>query len=50
MPKIYTNYFINVTSLTKIHLKLEWRAARSNNKKVFLFFFCDALQFREQIH
>lgn len=48
MPKIYTNYFINVTSLTKIHLKLEWRAARSNNKKVFLFF--SALQFREQIH
>lgn len=27
MPKIYTNYFIKVISLTKTRPELEWRAA-----------------------
>lgn len=33
MPKIYTNYFIKVISLTKTRPELELRATRSSNQK-----------------
>lgn len=38
MPKIYTNYFIKVISLTKTRPELEWRAAQSSNRKIRLAF------------